>query len=84
MNCHGWVQRIGRAFPPLGDSREDWRVLLELAKLLGHTCDWIRPEEIFGAAAEAVASFEGLSYESIGAHGAPLAKARPVEGPETP
>ena len=40
VNCHGRVQRIGRAFPPLKDSREDWRILLELAGTLGLPLDW--------------------------------------------
>src|SRR5215472_6131931 len=32
VNCHGHVQRIGLAFPPFPGSREDWRILLELAR----------------------------------------------------
>ena len=36
VNCSGWVQRISRVFPPLEDSREDWRILLDLTKLLGN------------------------------------------------
>lgn len=75
VNCHGRVQRIGRAFPPLADSREDWRILLELAGLLGLALDWREPQEIFQGLAEAVAPFEGLSYETIGAQGADVATA---------
>ena len=70
VNCHGRVQRIGRAFPPPADSREDWRVLLELARRLGLALDWGEPREIFQGLAEAVAPFAGLSYETIGAQGA--------------
>ena len=73
VNCHGRVQRIGRAFEPLRDSREEWRILLELAGLLGQTIEWREPQEIFQGLTEAVASFRGLSYETIGAQGAEVA-----------
>jgi predicted molibdopterin-dependent oxidoreductase YjgC len=61
VNCHGRVQRIGRAFPPLKGSREDWRILLELAGTLGLPLDWQGPEEIFLGLAQALAPF-GISY----------------------
>ena len=73
VNCHGRVQRIGRAFPPLGDSREDWRILLELAGKLGFSLDWRGPEEIFQGMAGALAPFAGMSYQTIGAQGAEVA-----------
>jgi len=69
VNCHGRVQRIGSAFPPLGDSREDWRILLELAGLLGLPLEWRDPKQIFLGLAKAEAPFSGLSYEAIGEHG---------------
>ena len=72
VNVHGWLQRIGRAFPPLADSREDWRILLELARLMEQPLDWCGPEEIFQGLAETVVSFEGLSYEAVGAQGVAL------------
>ena len=72
VNCHGRIQRIGRAFPPLPDSREDWRILLEVAQQLNHPLPWHNPQEIFLGLASALAPFEGLSYEKIGSHGTPL------------
>jgi NADH-quinone oxidoreductase subunit G len=72
VNCHGRIQRIGRAFPPLGDSREDWRILLELAEKLGLALHWREPKEIFRAIAETGAPFEGLTYETIGSQGVSL------------
>jgi len=70
VNCHGRVQRVGLAFPPLEDSREDWRVLLELAGRLGLPVDGQTPEEIFSRIATAEAAFGGLGYPTIGARGA--------------
>ncbi len=70
VNFQGRVQRIGRAFPPLADSREDWRVLLDVARLLGIPLIWREPKDIFQGMADAVPHFEGLSYEAIGTEGA--------------
>ena len=84
VNCHGRVQRIGRAFAPLEDAREDWRFLLQLAERLGRSLDWRRPQEIFDGLAEAVGPFEGLSYEIIGSQGADVKTASPATGAVEP
>jgi NADH-quinone oxidoreductase subunit G len=77
VNCHGHVQRIAPkgypAFPPLGDSREVWRTLLELARKVGRRFDWQGPPQIFRALAEADGPFSGLSYDTIGVQGARMA-----------
>ena len=72
VNAHGRIQRIGRAFPALTDSREDWSVLLEIAKRLTHPLAWRNPQEIFLGLAMALAPFAGLSYETIGSQGVQL------------
>ena len=84
MNCHGRVQRIGRAFPPLEDSREDWRILLQLAGKLGLPLDWQSPEKIFLGLAQALAPFEGLSYETIGAQGVNVGQVDELPKPVAP
>ena len=84
VNFHGRVQRIGRAFPPLEDSREDWRILLELAGKLGLQLDWKGPEQIFQALAGALPPFQGLSYEAIGAQGVDVETAEPTAGAAAP
>ena len=84
INCQGRVQRIGRAFPPLGDSREDWRILLELARKLGLRLDWRGPEEIFEELAKVLPPFKSLSYETIGAQGAGVVTAKPPSGTPAP
>ena len=72
VNCHGRIQRIGRAFPPLPDSREDWRLLLEIARHLNHPLAWNNPQEIFLGLTQAETPFAGLSYKAIGSQGAAL------------
>ena len=80
VNCHGRVQRIGRAFPPLPDSREDWSLLLQIARQLGHPLGWRNPQDIFLGLAQAVAPFAGLSFDKIGSQGVRLALPSPVAG----
>jgi NADH-quinone oxidoreductase subunit G len=83
VNCHGRLQRIGLAFPPYRESREDWSVLLELSARLGSPLAWRRPEQIFRGLTEALEAFKGLSYTSIGAEGIDVA-ARQAPGTVAP
>ena len=80
MNGHGRIQRIGRAFPPLADSREDWNVLLEVARQLQHPLAWRNPQEIFLGMAKTLAPFAGVSYDTIGSQGAVLDPPPPAAG----
>jgi NADH-quinone oxidoreductase subunit G len=84
VNCHDRIQRIGRAFPPLKDSREDWSLLLDIAARLNHTLAWRTPQEIFLALAKTEAPFIGLSYETIGTQGAALALSEPAAATGAP
>jgi NADH-quinone oxidoreductase subunit G len=78
VNCHGRIQRIGRAFPPVLDCREDWRVLLELATQLNHPLAWQNPQEIFQRLTDVLPSFAGLSYVKIGSLGAEMSLTKPA------
>ncbi|MAE76717.1 MAG: NADH dehydrogenase subunit [Planctomycetes bacterium] len=73
VSCDGHVQRIGFAFAPLADSREDWRLLLQLAEKLEQPFELRAPQDIFKALTEAEAAFAGLTYATIGTHGVGLA-----------
>ena len=84
VNCHGRLQRIGRAFPPFENSREDWRILLELAGKLGLELEWLGPAEIFQGLAEVLAPFNGLTYETIGPQGVDVATTEPAPGARVP
>ena len=70
VNSRGRVQRIGVAFPPLPNSREDWSVLLEIARQLNHPLAWRNPQEIFQAMAQTLAPFAGLTYDALASQGA--------------
>jgi NADH-quinone oxidoreductase subunit G len=78
VNCQGRVQRIGRAFPPRAGAREEWRILLELARLLGQRLEWQGPREIFAALAVQETPFAGLDYDSIGELGVAIRRREPA------
>jgi len=88
VNCDGHVQRIGRAFNPLGASREDWRLLLDLAQRMERPLDELvggrGPEEIFAWLARTEAPFAGLSYAELGAQGRSLVPSEPTAGTSAP
>ena len=69
VNCHGRVQRIGRALPPLAGSREDWAVLVDIAQRLDLPLPGRTPRELFAAMATSVTAFEAMSYEAMGSRG---------------
>jgi NADH-quinone oxidoreductase subunit G len=84
VNGHGRVQRIGKAFEPLADSREDWRILLDLGAQLKMPVSGRSPQEIFAALAATEAAMAGMSYPSIGLQGAPLRAVTPAAGAASP
>jgi NADH-quinone oxidoreductase subunit G len=77
VNCHGRIQRIGRAFPPLPDCREGWRVLLELAAQLNQPLAWQNPQQIFQGMTDVLPAFAGLSYEKVGSLGEEVSPTKP-------
>lgn len=78
VNVEGRVQLIVKAFEPLAGSRNDLEILADLARRLGVSLPETTAPEIFKAMASSVTAFDGLSYESVGLHGAPLATAQAV------
>jgi NADH-quinone oxidoreductase subunit G len=69
-NVDGRVQRFWRAVLPRGEARPDWEILGAVARALGH--DWrpLRAEPLFRELASAVPAFAGMSYRTLGDHGA--------------
>jgi NADH-quinone oxidoreductase subunit G len=68
-NLDGRVQRIRKAFEPLGQSRPAWQIFLELGVHLGmhFTCE--NPERIFSELAKDNEAFRDLDYRKIGQQG---------------
>jgi NADH-quinone oxidoreductase subunit G len=75
VNCLGRIQRVGRAFKPLPDAREDWRLLLDVAHGLGQPLPCRTPQEVFALLAATEPPFAGMTYDTIGWEGAALRSA---------
>jgi predicted molibdopterin-dependent oxidoreductase YjgC len=71
-NGQGRVQRIRPAFPPLGEAKGDWQILVELGARLGVALPFPNSQAIFKELAAHEPAFKGLSYETISDQGAML------------
>lgn len=84
VNCHGRIQYFKRAFPPLQDVREDWRVLLDIARQLKQPLAWNNVQEIFFGLTESVEVFSGLNHNEIGSKGISLEVPTSMTGADVP
>ena len=84
VNSHGRIQCFKRAFPPLQDVREDWRVLLDIARQLKQPLAWNNVREIFLGLTESVEVFSGLNHDEIGSEGISLDVPTSMTGADVP
>jgi NADH-quinone oxidoreductase subunit G len=82
-NLRGRVQRFTQARQAPGETRPSWLVLGDLLGALGKQSNFFLPSEVFARLASTNSAFAGLSYDTIGFKGLPLANA-PATGPKTP
>jgi NADH-quinone oxidoreductase subunit G len=82
-NLRGRVQRFTQARQAPGETRPSWLVLGDLLGALGKQSNFFLPSEVFAKLASSNASFAGLSYDTLGFKGLPLADA-PKTGPKAP
>jgi predicted molibdopterin-dependent oxidoreductase YjgC len=82
-NLRGRVQRFTQARQAPGDTRPSWLVLGDLLGAMGKQNNFFLPSEVFAKLASANKAFTGLSYDSIGFKGLPLANAS-SSGPNAP
>ncbi|MEP6858960.1 MAG: molybdopterin-dependent oxidoreductase, partial [Gemmatimonadales bacterium] len=82
-NLRGRVQRFTQARQAPGETRPSWLVLGDLLGALGKQSSFFLPSEVFAKLAASTKAFAGLSYDTIGFKGLPLATV-PDTGPKTP
>ena len=82
-NIRGRVQRFTQARQAPGESRPSWLVLGDLLGAMGKQSNFFLPSEVFARLASTNKAFAGLSYDTIGFKGLPLANA-PSTGPKVP
>jgi len=76
INVTGRIQRLNRAFEPIGDSRDDWSILRDLLLELGCKCEKIAAlqsaRDIMPLLAEEFEALSGLTWGKIGNQGLPV------------
>jgi NADH-quinone oxidoreductase subunit G len=82
-NLRGRVQRFTQARQAPGETRPSWLVLGDLLGAMGKQSSFFLPSEVFAKLASSTKAFAGLSYDTIGFKGLPLATA-PASGPAAP
>lgn len=59
------IQRLYRVMEPLGESRPDWEILVDLANRLGAGWEYKHPSEIYREIASLTPLMAGVSYERL-------------------
>jgi NADH-quinone oxidoreductase subunit G len=82
-NLRGRVQRFTQARQAPGETRPSWLVLGDLLGAMGKQDSFFLPSDVFAKLASSNKAFAGLSYDTLGFKGLPLANT-PDSGPKTP
>jgi predicted molibdopterin-dependent oxidoreductase YjgC len=82
-NLRGRVQRFLQARAAPGLARPSWYVLADLAGLLGTVKPYLTAAQVFADLAGAHRAFAGMSYDSLGLRGQPLASPASAAAPST-
>ncbi len=64
-NTERRVQRVRKAIEPVGDSRQDWIIISEIASRLGYPMEYDSPEQIMEEIALLTPVYGGISYARI-------------------
>ncbi|MFB4169538.1 formate dehydrogenase subunit alpha [Virgibacillus sp. JSM 102003] len=64
-NTERRIQRLYKALDPVGDSRPDWQIIMDIANRLGYGWDYANPSEIMDEAATLAPLFAGVSYTRL-------------------
>ncbi len=59
------IQRLYRAFEPLGESKPDWEIIQLIANRLGAVWDYKHPSDVMKEAASLSPIFAGVTYERL-------------------
>jgi formate dehydrogenase major subunit len=59
------IQRLYEVMEPLGESRPDWRIIMDIANRLGAGWTYTHPSEIYREVAALTPMFAGVTYERL-------------------
>lgn len=68
-NTERRIQRVRRAIQPIGQSKPDWIILMELMNRLGYHRTYRHPSEIMEEIASVTPSYAGITYDRIDQEG---------------
>ena len=68
-NTERRVQRICKAIEPIGDSRPDWIIILEIANSMGYKLEYESPADIMEEIASLTPIYGGIHYDRLGQAG---------------
>ncbi|MDP3981792.1 MAG: molybdopterin-dependent oxidoreductase, partial [Chlamydiota bacterium] len=69
INSDGRIQRITKAFEPLGQSIPCWKFIQQLSKALNIDFNFHEESDVFHAISNEYESFKGVRFENIGKEG---------------
>jgi len=64
-NTERRIQRVRKAIEPVGNSKPDWQILMELMNLLGFEQKYSHPEEIMAEIASLTPEYAGITYDKL-------------------
>lgn len=64
-NTERRIQRLYQVLEPLGESKPDWQIMMEIANRLGANWKYEHPSDIMSEAASLAAQFAGVRYELL-------------------
>jgi formate dehydrogenase major subunit len=67
MNAERRIQRVRQALPQRGESKPDWQIICELARVMGHSrgFEFGGPEDIWNEVRRACEGARGMSYARL-------------------
>lgn len=64
-NTERRIQRVRQAIPPIGQSRPDGNIIMELAGRMGHFMHYGQPRDVMAEIAQVSPIYAGVTYERI-------------------
>ncbi|MCD4719573.1 MAG: molybdopterin-dependent oxidoreductase, partial [Desulfobacula sp.] len=65
VNTERRVSRVRKAIDPVGDSRQDWQIIMDISNRFGFEMAYDSPEAIFKEITSLTPSYAGITYERI-------------------
>lgn len=68
-NTERRIQRVRQAINPVGNSRPDWSILMDLSNRMGYSMSYNHPSEIMDEMASLSPIYAGVSFDRLDDHG---------------